>query len=137
MAHLFIQWSDLNETGLSIIDEQHRAVVSLINSFHYHKFDPFIERILVPTAKMTLNLAKIHFLTEEELMTEAEYPGLDEHVLSHEKFYANLITVERECRATKDADGFLAFLKNWWLNHINGYDRMYAPYLKDYFGDRV
>lgn len=68
MAHLFIRWEEIHKTGLTIIDEQHRGLVSLINSFFFHKNDPFIERILVPTALMTINFAKIHFLTEQQLM---------------------------------------------------------------------
>lgn len=137
MGHLFIRWDDINKTGLTIIDEQHRGLVSLINSFFFHKNDPFIERILVPTALMTINFAKIHFLTEQRLMKESKYPDLEEHATVHEKLYQDLIATEKKCRQTRDADSFLEFLKTWWLEHVNRYDRRYVPYLKDFFGDRV
>jgi len=32
---LYIVWSDNNELGIPIIDEQHRAIISTINSLHY------------------------------------------------------------------------------------------------------
>ena len=137
MAHLFIRWDDSYSTGLTILDEQHRGMVSLINSFFFHKNDPFIERILVPTALMTMNFAKIHFLTEQQLMEEAAYPGLEEHIKAHERLYYDLIKTEKESRAARDADGFLAFLKTWWLSHNEQYDRPYIPHLKAFFGDRV
>jgi len=137
MGHLLIHWADVHKTGLTIVDEQHRGLASLINSFFFHKNDPFIERILVPTALMTINFAKIHFLTERQLMEEAEYPGLEEHALAHEKLYRDLIATEKKCRRARDADGFLNFLKSWWLDHINKYDRRYIPHLKNFYGDRV
>ena len=137
MGYLLIRWADVHKTSLTIIDEQHRGLVSLINSFFFHKNDHFIERILVPTALMTINFAKIHFLTEQQLMEEAEYPGLEEHARAHEKLYRDLIAAEKKCRQAKDADGFLNFLKSWWLDHINEYDRRYIPHLKNFYGDRV
>ena len=138
MPHLFIRWEEeVHKTGLTILDEQHRGLVSLINSFYFHKNDPFIERILVPTALMTINFAKIHFITEQELMTEAAYPEAEDHILVHEKLFKDLINVEMKSRKAKDADGFLAFLKTWWVEHVNDYDRRYVPHLKAYFGDRV
>ena len=137
MGNLFIRWDNMHKTGLDIIDEQHRGLLSLINSFYFHKNDPFIERILVPTALMTINSAKIHFLTEEQLMSEAGYEGLDDHARSHEQLFAKLIIEEQECRRDRDADRFLNFLKTWWLDHINKFDRPYIEPLKKFFGDRV
>lgn len=138
MSKLFIKWENsVHQTGLDIIDEQHRALVSLINSFYYHKNDPFIERILVPTALMTINMAKIHFITEEQLMEQSAYPELEAHSLAHEHLFSRLIKVERESRRDRDAERFLDFLKSWWADHVNKFDRRYIPHLKEYFGDRV
>ena len=138
MGHLFIRWADeVHQTGLAILDEQHRGLVSMINSFYFHKNDPFIERILVPTALMTINFAKVHFLTEQELMAQAEYPELAEHIEVHENLFRELVRIELKSRQARDADGFLAFLKKWWLEHINDYDRRYVSHLKAYFGNRV
>lgn len=137
MGNLFIRWDDeVNQTGLAILDEQHRGLVTMINSFYFHKNDPFIERILVPTALMTINFAKIHFITEQELMAEAQYPELDEHIKVHEHLYRELVRVELKSRRARDADGLLAFLKTWWLEHVNEYDRRYVPHLIDYFGNK-
>lgn len=137
MGNLFIRWENIHHTGLEIIDEQHRGLVTLINSFYFHKNDQFIERILVPTALMTINLAKIHFLTEEGLMSESAYPDLEQHARAHKKLYAKLIVEEKESRRNRDADRFLEFLKGWWLEHVNKYDLTYVPHLKAFYGDRV
>lgn len=137
MGNLFIRWESIHHTGLDIIDEQHRGLVSLINSFYFHKNDPFIERILVPTALMTINFAKIHFLTEQQLMAEADFPGAEAHARAHDQLFAKLVIEEQECRRDRDADRFLEFLKTWWLDHINKFDRLYVSRLKEFFGDRV
>lgn len=36
MHTLFIVWSDMNETGIKIIDDQHRGIVSVINSLYFY-----------------------------------------------------------------------------------------------------
>jgi hemerythrin-like metal-binding protein len=137
MAHLFIRWEDCHPTGLAIIDEQHRGLVAVINSFFFHKNDPFIERILVPTALMAINLAKIHFLTEQQLMEQADYPLLEEHTRNHETMFRELINVERKARMTHDPEILLDCLKSWWSNHANDQDRLYIEHLKGFFGDKV
>ena len=32
---LYIIWNDKNNTGVPIIDEQHKCIVGIINSLHY------------------------------------------------------------------------------------------------------
>ncbi len=129
--NLFIHWKEeLHATGIPIIDEQHRVLVGLINSFYNHKTDQDIDRILVPTAMMTLSFAKIHFITEEEVMREAQFPGLEEHMAEHRTLYKNLVRTELKCRAVRDTDTFLEFLKDWWVNHANGYDRGYVEHVR-------
>ncbi|MDR0880987.1 MAG: hypothetical protein LBP55_00345 [Candidatus Adiutrix sp.] len=137
MAHLFIRWDESHLTGLAIIDEQHRGLVSVINSFFFHKNDPFIERILVPTALMAINLAKIHCLTEQQLMEQADYPQVEEHTQSHEVMYRELVNVERKARMKHDPDMLLDYLKKWWSGHAIDYDRLYVEHLKGFFGDTV
>lgn len=136
MPHIFLKWTDKYKTGITIIDEQHRGLASLINSFYFHKSDPIIERILVPTATMMINFAKIHFLTEEQLMEESGYPNLEEHHHAHREAYKKLRAIELKARRARDADAFLAFLKTYWLEHVAEYDRQYIDHLVEFYGHR-
>ncbi|MDL2314523.1 hypothetical protein LJC36_06035 [Desulfovibrio sp. OttesenSCG-928-C14] len=135
MALLFIRWTKENETGIPVIDEQHRALAGIINSFFHFRDDPDIERVLVPTAEAMKDFGVIHFGTEEKLMLESGYPGYEEHSREHLLIKEEIWMEERACRNAGDAMGFLLFLKKYWTKHLEGYDREYIPHLRKYFAE--
>ena len=65
---LYIVWNDDSNLGISIIDEQHRAIVSTINSLHYFIQIGHGNEIIKPTMIMLEQYINIHFQTEEALM---------------------------------------------------------------------
>jgi len=127
---LYIVWKDVNGTGVPILDEQHRGIVSTINSFYYFYQEGHSSEALVPTIKMLEQYVAIHFKTEEELMRKVEYPGLEEHIKLHKVLEEKTRSIAREITGMEDAGMVLKFLRAWWLNHINIEDKKYAPYME-------
>ena len=132
MDSLLIVWNDVHATGISIIDEQHRGIVSTINSLFYMIRSKQAQHILVPTILMMEQYTKIHFFTEEKLLESSGYPGFKEHKKLHDKLISQMITVSRESLRNIDPDSFLSFLKHWWINHINKNDRDYVEHIRQY-----
>jgi len=129
-ASLFIVWGPQNCLGIPIIDEQHRAIVSTINSFYYFVKEGSGLQMLTPILGILEHYTNIHFQLEEALMRQAGYPSLDEHVLLHRKLAARTRSIAVEAARDYAADmKALDFLKEWWLGHINHEDRQYAPHL--------
>ena len=126
---LYIVWSGDNDLGVPIIDEQHKGIVSLINSFYYCLQEGHEDEIMAPTLEMLLQYTIVHFRTEQRLMERAGYPGLHQHIRLHEALTGETRRIVQETPARQDADQVLRFLKDWWLGHINTEDRKYAPYL--------
>ena len=127
---LYIVWSAGNELGVPIIDEQHRGIVSIINSFYHCVQEGHEDEIIGPTLSMLLSYAKIHFLTEQRLMTEAAYADLEAHTLLHTRLIQQTRRIAEESPQDRDVDEVLPFLKAWWLGHINKEDRKYAPHVR-------
>lgn len=129
---LYIVWSDAFDTGVAIIDEQHRGLVSLINTFFYHKGDAEkdIDRFLVPTAEMFKSYAQLHFLTLSRLMRETEYPEYEVEIRRNEEIMSIIRSVDMRCRARRDADGFLRFLKTYWTRVACKNNSNFIAYLK-------
>ena len=80
-----------------------------------------------------IDFVVVHFNTEERLMEQRGYAGLDQHRQEHDnlvstcadlqvKFHANEVEIE---------EGTLAFIKNWLDHHIPVIDRSYGPALSD------
>lgn len=127
---LYIIWNKENELGIPIIDEQHRGLVSAINSFHYFiKEDKGIQMVR-PIIMTLVEYIDIHFKTEEPLMKEAGYPDFDAHVLKHRLLTEKTARIAEEAIHKDNAYIALDFLKEWWLSHINTIDRQYVPYVR-------
>lgn len=137
MANLFLHWSEADETGISVIDEQHRAIMGIINSFFFHREDKDIERFLVPTVETMKAFGLIHFRTEEDLMRASSFPGLEAHAEEHQRVREDLWAIEYECRQCRDSMGFLFHLKDYWKNHVHGMDLEYIEHLRGWLGDKA
>jgi len=127
---LYIVWDADNELGIPIIDEQHRAIVSTINSLFYFIHGKLSLIALKPTLRILEEYTRLHFTTEEMLMEKAGYSGYGDHVLLHRELAERTIKIAREPLEADSAHEVLGFLREWWLNHINCEDREYAPSLR-------
>ena len=139
MNSLFIVWSDDFNSGVLILDEQHRGLVSLINSFFFHRGDSDgnIMRILVPTIEMFKSYAKINFLTVEKLMRDSAYPDLGKYEKIHDEMMEAIERIDRQCRSRRDVPALLEFLKNYWLDTIKGKDHDYIKYFHEFYGESI
>jgi hemerythrin len=77
-------WSSHFETGIDLIDSQHKALFEAVNrleaSFSLGNTDDMVKKSLDFLVKYTFE----HFQTEEQFMCEAAYPGLAEHTDEHD-----------------------------------------------------
>ncbi len=127
---LYIIWNERNNTGISIIDEQHRGIISTINSLHYFIQNGHEHDIIKPTLIMLSQYTNIHFRTEEVLMKDANYPNIEEHISHHKKLLAKTNTlIYTFNKNNSDSNSLLKFLREWWIGHINTEDMKYKPFL--------
>ena len=130
MEHkLYIAWKDSYCIGIPIIDEQHRCIVSIINSIHYFVEEHRELDVLESVINMMNQYTVIHFKTEEAMLKEAGYPSIEEHVLLHKQLINQLKAASQEATEECDVDPLLKLLKAWWLSHINQEDRKYVPFM--------
>lgn len=126
---LYIIWDDKYKVGVAIIDEQHRGIVTAINSLHHFIREGHGEEALQPTLTILEQYIRIHFSTEERLMADAGYPAINEHILMHRELSGKTNKLLRDSISANDTNSVLKFLRDWWMNHINIEDRKYSPYV--------
>lgn len=124
---LYIIWPESANLGIPIIDEQHRAIVTTINSLYYFIQEGRGLEALRPTFDILEQYTRIHFITEEELMRRAGFDGLEEHIALHEGLTGKMKKIARESLNNREPELALEFLKKWWLDHINVEDKLYVP----------
>ena len=126
---LYIIWTKENEIGIPIIDEQHRSIVSTINTFHYYISNGIDKNVIFSTLKILEQYTKLHFQTEQELMQLAGYLDLASHLELHKEIITRTEQIVRNVNITNNSDEVLQFLKDWWIGHINKEDRKYVSYV--------
>ena len=111
---LFITWHERNETGIVRIDEQHRAIVSIINTFyHLIGLGAGNNKLYLRISGTIKEYATIHFLTEEGLLTASGYKDLEKHKALHKKLFQELEQIEHHTANSNDFKPLLDFLKRW------------------------
>ena len=126
---LYIIWTDKNSLNIPIIDEQHRGIVSIINSLHYFIKQGLGFQALLPTIIIMEQYSIIHFEAEQSLLKKYGYPDYDNHYLLHAKLRENIKAIKAQSFLNKDTDAVIDFLKNWWIHHINFEDKKYVKWI--------
>ncbi len=129
---LFIIWNDRQKLNISILDEQHRGIVSIINTMHYYVKQGKGFDALLPTIIAMEQYSLLHFETEQAMMRKCEYPDYDAHVLLHSHLRDNLSSIKARSFIKKDTHEILELLKRWWISHINIEDKKHATWILEH-----
>ncbi|MCW8836239.1 MAG: bacteriohemerythrin [Rhodospirillales bacterium] len=128
----FFEWNDSLSVGVSLVDEDHKLLIDLVNQMHDSIGDPE-ERATLGTVLATLiEYTKFHFAREEGVMEACGYPMLDKHREEHAKLTQQVDDLEKKYK-TGDAhvgDEVMDFLKRWLTEHIMKSDTAFVPAVK-------
>jgi len=127
--NILIVWEPTYNLGIPIVDEQHRGIVSTINSLCYGIQNKHGNEILKPVIGMVAEYTRIHFEIEEDFLKKCGYPNLENHRILHKELTSALSHTSKDSIWNKDPQEFLDFLKKWWINHICKEDRVFSQYV--------
>ena len=115
-----IEWRPHLETGVKVIDEQHRQLVDLINTYGEDLEQGHVYQRMMIGFKQIIESFKFHFKTEEDLMRGNNFPGLEQHRNIHVTFMERLILYIDKFETGDRLLGLEAhlFLRDWLFNHI-------------------
>ena len=127
-----ISWTADLDTGIPLIDQQHRRIVDFINHLEVAKNagdKEAVKQIVYDCVDYTLS----HFAFEEELMEEAGYAFCAAHKRVHEVFVKRVSEYRMRFQAGEDiTDELRTMLSRWLFNHIRGDDKAYAEQVKNH-----
>jgi hemerythrin len=124
MAH--ITWPEELNTGINVIDEQHKRIVTYINDLDDAKSAGDTKKVGDVIDEL-VDYTVSHFAFEESLMEQANYPFLSPHKKVHELFVRRVGKfVERYKDGEDITDELHTMLSKWLINHIRNEDADYA-----------
>jgi len=128
----YLDWKDELNTGISVIDGQHKRIVTYINQLHdvnESNADSDVTEIITALVDYTIS----HFAFEESLLEDAGYKILTEHVHKHDDFRNKIYAFKKSAEAGESvAEALLELLHDWLFGHILTEDGQYVPVVSQY-----
>ncbi|MCC6274784.1 MAG: hemerythrin family protein [Leptospiraceae bacterium] len=125
-------WSQKYSTGIKSIDDQHIKLFAIINSLHDAIINNKSSQDIVKNMLSELiSYTQKHFLYEENLLTENNYPDMDAHFDGHNKLVSDLTGYKSKFENGElgEINELLTFAIEWLQNHILISDMAYSGFL--------
>jgi hemerythrin len=124
------QWSSDLDTGIEVIDAQHKRLVQYINDLYDAK-ETGDKKAVVSVINGLIYFTVSHFSFEESLMDQMGYPYVEAHNKAHGLFSKRVNEFVERFDAGEDVIDELTDLLNFWLiNHIKNEDGDYALFAR-------
>jgi len=129
----FVVWSDKYETGIELIDAQHKELLVLINRLYkacLAKGDGADGEFRSAIHRM-VDYVHFHFSAEVALLEKAGYPDVEDHKNHHDLLIKNILEASRDYGRgnTYVPIKFVRMLRDWVFGHIAVQDKVYAKYI--------
>lgn len=124
-------WSDKYSVNIREIDDQHKKLISMVDTLHTAMRQGQGKAALDSILKELIQYTRTHFATEERLMKLNGYPDYDAHKAKHDKMTDKVAKIYRDYQDGKVSITLdvMKFLQDWIDKHILSTDKQYAPYL--------
>ena len=126
-----IRWNKDISVNNSSIDSQHKRLIGLTNNLILQSNAKANSSIINESLSELLKYAREHFRDEEKLLKEHNYPKLEAHRKSHEKFIYKIAMFCKDVIDGKDTvtEEMIRFLADWLLTYTSIDDQDYKKYI--------
>ncbi len=128
----FLSWRSDYEIGVAQIDTEHRSLLNLINAFHEKSVQGAGQSEMAQLLNRLVSYAEEHFQHEEKVMSDNDYPRLDQQREQHVKLVTSIFAINERfaTQPAKASTETLQFVKSWLLDHIIQHDMDIGDFLR-------
>ncbi len=127
-----VEWNETLSVGVSIIDDEHKKIVGMLNELHDAMLARHSEEALGKVLDGLVAYTASHFKHEEALFAKTGYAAAAEHRKEHADLTRQVLDVQKKYQEGATATlsiEVLKFLRKWLLVHIQDSDKKYGPHL--------
>jgi hemerythrin len=132
---MIVNWDDKYNTGIGLIDEQHKALVIIINDLYLACTDGYEDTGVAfkEALKRMVDYVHFHFGAEQKLLEKIKYPMFTEHKKQHDTMVNDILEAAKEYNEGKRfvPNHFVRTLRDWVFSHIALSDTLYAAYIAE------
>ena len=127
------QWREEYNTHIKKMDDDHRALFQTANRLYEEILSGRNQKLLEDTLNFLIRYTEEHFIQEEKLMEDYDFPEYETHIRQHERLIEEVQELRRKYVAgeIRMDMSIVNLLKDWIINHILTEDRKYGPYLNE------
>lgn len=127
----FIEWSDALSVGVTEIDDQHKELIKMINELNKAIHGGWGKEARKKVIDKLVEYTRVHFTTEESVMSIAGYPDVEAHKKKHHDLILAVKEYIKKYEQNPDASSYdlLFFIKKWLTEHIIKSDKASGDYL--------
>lgn len=121
---VFFEWQDAYSVNISTLDEQHKALVGMLNCLFTAAFERKANKVIVEILGALKASFETHFALEEKLLQQMKHKDLDAQQGENRKLLVQLDQL-RDKHLREDMPVYfdmLCFLKYWLADHFQGVD---------------
>ena len=128
------QWDVSLETGHAKIDNQHKQLITALNSIIEASQQGKEKEEIFKTLDFLTGYTIMHFATEEKLQVQYNYPDYNVHKYYHDEFKETVKKLTGRLVQEGPSEDLIntvtSTIGNWLINHIKGDDFRMAAYIK-------
>ena len=126
-----LTWNHACSVGVRAMDDQHGILMDAMNELRYAVVRGAGREQLSELLDRLIEFTRRHFQSEEQLMTQAAYPGLEDHRAQHQRLMAQILHEAHRLQYGEGVEmsALMDFLRDWFQDHIEGIDQQYGPWL--------
>ena len=129
-----LTWNHGCTVGVRAMDDQHGILMDTMNELRLAMVRGSGREQVSELLDRLIEFTRMHFWSEEQLMEQTGYPGLAEHRAEHHTMLAQIL---QSAHRVQYGEGvgmrpLLRFLRDWFVEHIEGMDRDYGPWLNEH-----
>lgn len=115
-----IAWTNNFNIGNSIIDDQHKELIEIINDMIESITKGDITKKFAGLLSRMTDYSIRHFTSEEQFMSEISYPDIENHQKLHKEYVLKTAIFNSQylTPTPPDSNEVVSFLTSWWTNHI-------------------
>jgi hemerythrin len=128
-----LTWNHACSVEIRAMDDQHSILMDTMNDLRLAFMHGGRREQIGELLDRLIEFTRIHLNSEEALMQQADYPGLPSHRAEHQRMFAEIVRAAHRVQNDQQVQTrkLLLALRDGFLEHIEGLDRAYSPWLRD------
>ena len=129
-----LTWNQAGTVGVRAMDDQHGILMDTMNELRLAAVRGSGREQISEVLDRLIEFTRMHFWSEEQLMEQSGFPGLADHRAEHHSMLAQMMQAAHRVQYGEAVPmrQLLCSLRSGYIEHIEGPDRQYGPWLNEH-----